>query len=352
VVRQEAREPMGAEVLSDRQQAVLRAVVMAYVGEAAPIGSAHISHVLPTKLSSASIRATLAELCELGLLEQPHTSAGRIPTEEGIRVFIDHLLDPRDVAPYDRRAIDFQVDAAEGGSALRVATELLSEQTRLLGFAVAPRIDRVRLQHVSLVRLGAGRVLAVLVSVAGSAFRRVIEADPGLDQRQLDRAASLLNERVAGRTLEQVRDALAREARALRREADRLLRQAVELGCRAVETQRDDVDLVVATRLALLDQPEFQDPRRVRQLLEAVETKERLVEIVEEMLAGEGVRVALGGEVDDPALHRCALVATHYGQASAPLGVVGVIGPIRMDYGRVIPLVGYCSRAITEKLGA
>ena len=341
--------------LSERQQAVLRAMVTAYVGEAAPIGSAHISHVLPGKLSSASIRATLAELAELGLVEQPHTSAGRVPTEEGLRLFIDRLLDQRDVAPYDRRSLAFAVetvDAVETASVVRVVTEQLSERTRLLGFAVAPRLERVTLQQVILVWLGSERVLAVLVSATGAAYHRVLATQTRLDKRELDRVASLLNERVAGRTLAEVRDVLVREARALRRQADRLLRQALELGRRAVVPQDDEVDLVVATRLALLDQPEFQDPRRVRQLFEAVETKERLVEIVEDMLAGEGVRVALGGEVDDPALHRCALVATHYGDAAAPLGVVGVIGPSRMDYARVIPLVDYCSQIITDKLSA
>jgi heat-inducible transcriptional repressor len=112
----------------------------------------------------------------------------------------------------------------------------------------------------------------------------------------------------------------------------------------------EEVDVVVATRLALLDQPEFRDPRRIREILETLETKERLVEIVEDMLAQEGVQVALGGEMGDPVLSHCALVATHYGDALAPLGAVGVIGPSRMDYSRVIPLVAYCSRVITDKL--
>lgn len=341
---------VGALRLTERQQDVLRATVRAYVGEAAPIGSTHISHLLPTKLSSASIRATLAELGEMGLVQQPHSSAGRVPTEEGLRMFIDHLLDRPDVAACDRRAIEFGVDAADSDLVVVAAAELLSVQTRLLGFAVAPRLERVTLQHVSLVRLGTGRVLAVLVSNTGAAYRRVLDADTAIDQRALDRVASLLCERVVGRTLGEVRDSLRREAAALRSEADRLLRWALELGARAVALQNEEVDVVVATRLALLDQPEFRDPRRIREIFETLETKERLVEIVEHMLAEDGVRVALGGEVGDPALSHCALVATHYGDALAPLGAVGVIGPSRMDYSRVIPLVAYCSRVMTEKL--
>ena len=127
---------------------MLRAAIRAYVGEAAPIGSEHISHLLPQKLSSATIRATLAELGELGLVQQPHASAGRVPTEQGLRTFIDHLLDRRDVAEYDRRAIEYHVDNAQSDAVVEVAAQLLSEQTRLLGFAVAPRLERVMLQHV------------------------------------------------------------------------------------------------------------------------------------------------------------------------------------------------------------
>ncbi len=336
--------------LSPRQRDVLRATVRAYVGEASPIGSNHISHLLPTKLSSASIRATLAELGEMGLVQQPHASAGRVPTEEGLRMFIDCLLEPRDVAEYDRRAIEFEVDTAEGDAVVAVTTQLLSTQTRLLGFAVAPRLERVRLQHVSLVRLGTGNVLAVLISTTGAAFRRTLRADPSLDQRDLDLAATMLNERIVGRTLREVRDSLRRDAARLREEADRLARSAFELGAQVAELQSAEADVVVATRLALLDQPEFRDPRRIREIFETLETRERLAEIVEDMLCEEGVQVVLGGEVGEPALSQCALVATHYGDAMAPLGAVGVIGPSRMDYSRVIPLVAYCSRVMTEKL--
>ncbi len=349
--RSDARPEREGEVrLSERQQEVLRAAVRAYVGEAAPIASRHITHLLPRALSSASIRATLGELDRLGLVSQPHPSAGRVPTEEGLRVFIDSLLERRDVAEWDRRAIEFEVDTAETDGLASVAAALLTEHTRLLGFAVAPRLERVPLQHVSLVRLASGRVLAVLVARTGAAYRRVIDATRDLDQRALDRAASLLNERIVGRTLAETRDALRCEAAALRCEVDHPLRCALELGARAVAEQAEELDIVVATRLALLDQPEFRDPRRIRDVLETLETKERLAEILEEVLEQEGVRVTLGGEVGDPGLSQCALVATRYGDAEAPLGAVGVIGPSRMDYSRVIPLVAYCSRVMTEKL--
>jgi heat-inducible transcriptional repressor len=345
--------PIEEVELTGRQAAVLRAMITAYVGEAAPIGSGTVSHLLPIRLSSASIRSTLGELAALGLVEQPHTSAGRVPTEEGLRLFIDQLLDPGEVAEYDRRTIAFGVDAAEADSLAQVTSHLLSERTRLLGFMLAPRLDRVVLQHVSLVRLSSERLLAVLVSKEGTAYRRLIEDASGADQAELDHMAALLNERVAGHSLREVRRMLHREAGSLRREAGRLLDRALALGARALpEADEVEADLVIATRLALLDQPEFRDPLRVRDLLEAVEAKERLLEVLEQMLEADGVSVALGGEVDAPGLRRCALVVTPYGTDTSPMGVLGVIGPSRMDYGRVIPLVDYFSRVVTEKLSA
>jgi heat-inducible transcriptional repressor len=328
-------------------------MVMAYVGAAAPIGSKTVSHLLSTSLSPASIRNTLMELAALGLVEKPHASSGRVPTDRGMRRFVDELLDPSHLAAYERRSIDYSLDEAEVDSVVNVASQLLSELTRQLGFVVAPRIDRVVLRHVSLVRLTTDHLLVVLISQTGETHRRVISDSTADDQARLDRAAAVLNERIAGLTLCEAREELAREARALRHRADRLASRVLELGARAVAPDEDGpIDLVLGTRLALLEQPEFHDPSRIRDLFAAVETKERLVEVLDRMLEEGGTRVAFGDEVDEPALHHCAVVASNYGADEAPLGVLGVIGPSRMDYWRVIPLVDFLSQRITEKLGA
>jgi len=338
--------------LSERQAAVLRAVVMAYVGEAAPIGSRTVSHLLPMNLSPASIRSTLTELAALDLVEKPHASAGRIPTDRGLRLFVDQLLDADQLAAYERRTIAYSLDGAEIGSLETIASQLLSERTRQLGFVVAPRIDRVLLRHVSLVRLTTDQVLVVLVSRSGATYRRIISDSSNDGQSKLDRIALMLNERIVGLTLVEAREELVREASALRHRADRWLERVLELGTLAVSPDEDGpIDLILGTRLALLEQPEFHDSDRIRDLFAAVETKERLVEILDGMLVAGGTRVVFGDEVDEPGLHRCAVVASSYG-AGAPIGVLGVIGPSRMDFGRVIPLVDFLSHAITEKLSA
>lgn len=342
--------PRSPIVLSGRQAAVLRAVVAGYVGEAAPIGSKTLAQLLPIKLSAASVRNVLAELAELELVEKPHASAGRVPTARGLRHFVDALLPHADVAPLEQRDIAWSLDDVDASDLVHVASALLSRHTRQLGFVVTPRLDRLVLRHVGLVRLSSERLLVVLVSSAGSAHRRIVETPEPLSQAELDRITALLSERVDGRTLPQVREALAREAEELRHQADRLLELAVSVGRRALSEDDDAaVDLVIETRLSLLDQPEFHDPRRIRDLFEAVETKQRLLEVLDQMLEEDGVRVAFGDELEEPSLRRCALVAARYGARG---GTLGVIGPSRMDYPRVVALVGFLSRAIGEKLSS
>jgi heat-inducible transcriptional repressor len=346
--------------LSERQALVLRAIVASYVGEAAPIGSLTLSHLLPVSLSAASIRNTMVELAELGLIEKPHRSAGRVPTDAGLRSFVDHLV-PRELDDFERRELAGHVDETGPDALIRSASKLLSERTRQLGFATPPRGDTLVLRHVALVRLSTTKVLAVLVSETGTALRSIVEDDESGAQPELDRLAVALNERLVGKTLSQVRDALAGEVRALRSSAHGVLERAVRLGWRALAAQdaEDPGDLVIATRLALLDQPEFQDPSCVKQLFGALEARESLLRILHKVIEARAaagvvtrdhVTIAFGDELGEPELRRLALVAAPYGDELAPLGVLGVIGPRRMDYPRAVALVRFVSTLVSERL--
>jgi heat-inducible transcriptional repressor len=333
-------------LLTLRQVQVLSALVGAYVGEAAPVASDTVAALLPVRLSPASVRTTLGELHELGLLEKSHRSAGRIPTELGLRAFVTGLPE-RELAPYQKRELEGRLGSESGAEA---ASRVLTERTHQLGFVLPPRLDGVVLRNVSFVRVSSERVLAVLVAAGGQLFRRLLDQPGRGDQAELDRMASALRERVIGRTLRAVRDQLLAEAAALRSQADLLLE-------RVLRTLPDDpgsdaVDLVIGTHLALLDQPEFRSPERIRGLLEALEEKERLADVVSHMLEGGGPSVAFGGDLGEPALAHLALVAAPYGRAGGGVGSVGVIGPVRMDYARVIPLVGYVSRLLTGEQDA
>src|SRR5262245_13037629 len=259
-------------ILTTRQAQVLQALVSAYVGFAAPVGSSTLTGLLSVRLSSATVRNTLGELHELGLLEQPHRSAGRIPTELGLRVFVDQLLAPRELGPFEKRDLE---DRLSGDGVVEAASRLLSERTHQLGFVLAPPLDGVVLRNVSFVRVSSERVLAVLVAEGGRILRRVLEEPGRNDQTQLDRLAATLRERVTGRTLRAVREELLAEAAALRSQADLLLERVL----RVVPDGEagDAAELVLGTQLALFDQPEFRDPERLRGLLAALEEKERLV---------------------------------------------------------------------------
>lgn len=359
--------------LSERQATVLRALIAAYVGQAGPVASTTLSHLMPTPLSPASIRNTLSELHELGLIAKPHASAGRVPTADGLRVFVDELLEVGLLGPHHQRLLDRAFDTIDPVEAPRRASLLLSEHTRQLGFVLAPRVERLRLQTIHLVPVATGRILAVLVTENGALLERLIDDDAPSSPRELERVRDLLAERIEGRTLRGLRQSLEAERDGLRGEADAILRRAWRLGLRACDTSQVEGadDLVIATRLALLDQPEFADPERIRGLFAALETNQRLLGLLRQIGEGDGgegrvgLAMSLGAELGEPSLRDCALLAVPYGNVAAdappgrrgdsdevagPLGVLGVIGPQRMDYSRVIPLVEYFSEAVTRKL--
>ncbi len=336
--------------LTPRQESVLRALVRAYVGEAAPVGSASLAQTLPEKISSASIRATMGELAELGLLEKTHSSSGRVPTETGLRVFVDQLLAPRAVGAWERRLIEHELGEAARDVSLQVASELLAARTHQLGFALLPRLDRVALRYASLVRLSSERVLVVLVSRSGIAYQRVLRDRDSGDQARLEQLAGELNRRIAGHTLSELHALLEHEIQTLRDRASQLAMRSLLAAVDALESEARaaGADVLLASPALLLDQPEFHDPERMRELLALLETHKALLAFLDRVIDAPGVAVTFGGEADVPELRDCAAVTAPIG-AGAPARV-GVLGPSRMDYTRVVPLVGLLSRVVTEKL--
>jgi heat-inducible transcriptional repressor len=328
----------------------MSAVVSSYVGEAAPVASDMITSLLPVPLSSATVRNTLAELADLSLVEKPHRSAGRIPTLDGFRVYVGQLLEPRALGPYEERDLAGELDTGGVEGFGHALSRLLSERTRQLGFVLAPRLDRVVLQHVSFVRVSTERILCVLVSRDGTTYQRVFDEVGRGDQPRLDQLAGRLNERVAGETLATLRRRLLRETADLQSQADQLLERALRAG-RAASGSEDEGELLVATWLALLEQPEFRDVARVRTLHRILEENQRLVDVIDRVLHDEGVTVVFGDDTDEEALHDCAIVAAPYGGPAHRHGFLGVIGPSRLDYQRVVPLVGCLSRLASEWMG-
>jgi heat-inducible transcriptional repressor len=345
--------------LSERQAMVLRTLVAAYVGQAGPVGSKTLAQLMATRLSSATVRNVLAQLHDLGLIDKAHASAGRVPTALGMRLFVDRLLDVSGLGAHQQRMLDRALAGVDVAETPRQASQLLSHHTRQLGFVLPPRLDHLRLRSIHLVGLSAEHVLAVLVTEAGSVIQRHITQSESISARELEQIRAALAERVAGRTLSDLRRLLEAERTALEGEAGSLMRRVWDLGLGACGEGESLVeDLVIGTRLMLLDQPEFADPERIRALFAALETNQRLLDLLQELGmadekgAGVGLAISLGTELGEPSLRECALLAMPYGAQSeeGALGMLGVIGPQRMDYARVIPLVQYCSELVTRKL--
>ena len=368
--RADGRSHTDAPVLGERQRMVLRAVVSAYVAEAQPVSSGTVSHLLPVPLSSASIRNTMSDLEKVGMVEKPHASAGRVPTEAGLRFFVDQLMDSADLSHYERLTLTNECESVGAERVVSWVSALLSSRTHQLGFVMSPRVDRMRMRHVSLVRVATDRLLIVLVPEVGSVQQHVMHERGKDDQVELDAMAARLTERLAGRTLLELRTLLEAELGRLRVEAQGLLARALSLGLRVLDQPSvRELELVVTNHTAFLSQPEFHDPERLRGILQAVEDNERLLEVVGKVLetSGSTVSVSLGDELGGANLRECALVAVPYGRAGqavmgddesvdaegrTALGALGVIGPNRMDYARVISLVGFCSELVTAKLNA
>ena len=300
--------------ISDRQAMVLRALIATYVGQAGPVSSQRLAELMPTTLSSASIRNTLSELHEAGLIDKAHASAGRVPTELGLRIFIDDLLELGDLGPHHQRLLDRALEGVDAAETPRHASHLLSEYTRQLGFVVAPRVEHQRLRSLHLVPISSERVLVVLVAENGRIIERVIDQGAPISRRDLEEIGRLLAERVVGRTLVGLRRRLEAERDELRGEADDLLQRAWSLGLGACQA-RTEQDLVIATRLALLDQPEFSTTpvasedssrrsKRIRRLLDL------LAQIADPDRGTSRVSassMSLGTDLGEPALRDCVL---------------------------------------------
>ncbi len=316
---------------------VLVAVLRGYVESGQPVGSREALDFGELPFSSATVRGAMAELMELGLLEQPHTSAGRLPTEAAFRLWVDHLQRE----PHVERVPARLARELEEPVAMQRAADVLTEVTGQLGFSLSLEREQLRLVNVRLVRVSSERVTALLVSDSGAVRTRLLDERES-DQRRLDRVSAELSRFVAGLTLEEARARLHAEIEGERRRTDALWRETLALGARGLDVTRSaTAELYVGDRSRLLDQPEFADGENLRDVLRALEEKQRMLGLLDKVISASGVCVVIGEELGDPGVARCAVVAEKVGPA--PLRGLGVIGPVRMRYDRIIPVVRYVS---------
>jgi len=336
--------------LDRRSREILKAIVSAHVESGEPVGSRTIARLSREKLSPATIRNVMADLEELELLLQPHTSAGRIPTEKGYRLYVDSLLpSPRLTAGDERTLRDGLRGVEDLGQLLEKASHLLSRLTRNVAIVVAPTLVQAQLRHVEFVRVGPRRALAVFVSQAGALHSRVVETDEDLPQEELTRMGNFLSERLVGRTLPEVRNELLRMMSEEKAQYDTLLQRALTLGARTFEEGGTEAAGVYVEGTAnLLAQVRSEELDRMLSLFRAFEDKHRIVDLLNQCLENDGVRVLIGSENRAPELRSMSLVAASYRSGERPLGTVGVLGPVRMEYGRAVSLVDAIARIFTD----
>lgn len=343
--------------LDDRTRQIFRSIVESYLETGDPIGSRNISRILSNSLSPASVRNVMADLEHIGLIYSPHTSAGRLPTETGLRFFVDSFLETGELSSGERKRIEAEIRARDEAtsmeSVLTEASQMLSGLSHGAGVVLSAKAD-LRLRHVEFVRLEPAKALVVLVSETGSVENRVIDLPRGLPTSALAEASNYLNAHIQGRTLSEARAELERLAAARRREIDELTEKVIAAGVATWSgPDRGEATLIVRGRSNLLENlTAAEDIERIRMLFDELETKTDLIQLLGLAEAGEGVRIFIGSENKLFSLSGSSLILAPFrDSAEQVVGVLGVIGPTRLNYARVVPAVDYTAQLIGQLIG-
>ncbi len=340
-----------------RARGVFKHLVDTYLETGEPVGSRTISKTLPSSLSPASIRNVMMDLEDSGLITSPHTSAGRIPTDIGLRFFVDALLQVGSLGTDERARIDAQVKAANRQRSLQDvlgdATSLLSGLSQCAGVVLSPKLN-ARLKHIEFVNLSPGRALVILVTEDGNVENRVIDVPPGLPASIFMRASNYLSAKAQGKTLGEVQGLVAREVENLRHELDDVSARVVQSGLAvwAGEGNPDAKSLIVRGQANLLeDNAAAADLERIRKLFEDIENKRELVDLLGLAENAEGVRIFIGAESRMFSLSGSSLIAAPFrNEDDKIVGVLGIIGPTRLNYARIIPMVDYTAKVVGKLL--
>ena len=340
--------------LNERSREIFREIVEEFVTTGEPIGSRTLSRRLATPLSPATIRNVMSDLEEFGLLYAPHTSAGRLPTESGLRLFVDGLLEIGELSHDEQQTIESQC-AAQGKSvteALEDATAALSGLAGCAGVVAAPKTDRP-LKHVEFVNLGEGQALVVLVNGDGLVENRIIDVPVGTPPSALVEAGNYLNARLIGRTLDEARREILNEIANRRAQLDQLTSGLVEAGLATWAGDVSEGSLIVRGQSNLLNDIEaLGDLERVRGLFEALERQELLIGLLELTGDADGVQIYIGSENTLFSHTGCTMVVAPFtGSQSKIVGAIGVIGPTRINYARIIPIVDYTAKVVGRLIG-
>ncbi len=344
--------------LDMRSREIFRLIADSFLRDGEPVGSRNLARLLPSSLSPATVRNVMSDLEQLGLIYSPHISAGRLPTQKGLRFFVDAFMEIGDLSEEERRVIDTQVRASGRGASLEhmltEASTMLSGMSRGAGVVLAGKTETA-LKHIEFIQLEPDKALAVLVSHSGDVENRVIDLPPGVTVSQLHEASNYLNAHIRGRTLAEARAEIARLHEETRLALDSLSQVLVEKGLAVWGGSESGTPsrLIVRGRANLLENVTAQaDIELLKHLFEDLETKEGLIQLLELAEQGSGVRIFIGSENKLFSLSGSSLVVAPYRDKDARvIGALGVIGPTRLNYARIVPMVDYTAQMISRMLG-
>ncbi|OGP71983.1 MAG: heat-inducible transcription repressor HrcA [Deltaproteobacteria bacterium RBG_13_60_28] len=339
------------EFLGDRDTRVLKTVVVQYITTGEPVGSRTVAKLSGLNLSPASIRNLMTELEERGFLRQPHTSAGRLPTALGFRYYVDHVLPVQELAPRMQKQIKnaLALPATEPQELFRQASRVLSAASGHPALVLAPRPQGMRLKHIQFINMGGDGVLTVLVAQDHQVQTRFVRSAIRYTQGQLDRFSQFLNELCQNLTLGETRRQILARMEEDKNLFDKMVSQALNLSRQALQNEEEE-ELYIEGTSQILDYPEFAaDVEKIRTLFKAFEEKHHLITLLDQTLASQGVQIIISPDEHFPEV-QLSVVASSYSGDRDPVGSLGVIGPMRMDYGRVIPIVRYTASMVTGLL--
>lgn len=339
--------------ITERDRNIFKIVVKDYIHTGEPVGSRTVAKGSALNLCPATIRNVMADLEDMGLLQQPHTSAGRIPTEKGLRLYVDTLLDRQELSMPEQEEIkgNYEACRADIAQLMRGTCRILSAFSHYTGIVLAPPLQETIFKRIEFIKIKRNQVLVIFVTTSGLVQNRVVEMEEDLGQNELNKITHYLNDALSGLTLREVREHIVEEMRRDKVAYDELLQKTLQLGGETLEAP-EQRDLYIEGQTKILDEPAFADVERMKELFKAFEEKSVLVKLLDRSMKAQGVQILFGSECGVAGIEGCSLITSTYGHPGRFMGILGVMGPMRMNYSRIIPVVDYTAKLLTDILNA
>jgi heat-inducible transcriptional repressor len=341
---------MAFESLTEREKAILQSLIDYYIAMATPVGSRVIANKYKLGISPATIRNTMQDLEEMGLITHPHTSAGRVPTDKGYRVYVDTLLEPEELTYFEEEQIksEILVDYAEVEDLLEQTSRVLANVSNQLGITIAPRFDQGILTRINLIPVAEKKILVILAVKHGLVKSVLLEAESNVKIEALDKTANILNERLCGLTLGEIKNSMEQRLKDDSTADPKLIKLFLDSSDNLLNFPETE-QLHLGGTTNIVDQPEFKDREKLKSLIELIEEKRLLAELVSAKGIRDGITITIGKEIERGEMQSCSLVTSSY-RAGKVSGTIGVIGPTRMRYAKLISLVDYTAKLLSEIL--